>query len=111
MSLAAQLHAECESRGLPVTGVSIGRANDKSTWKIQGISAQAAQTVIDEFDVAAAHAKALAKAELALTDARMARIVEDLCDTLVRKGVIRTVDLPGDAAEVLQTRREARNKL
>ena len=58
-----------------------------------------------------ADALASAKAELAASDKEMARIAEDLINTLVSKGVIAIKDLPKPAADKLSERAELRKVL
>lgn len=55
--------------------------------------------------------KAAARAELATTDAGMARIAEDLIGALIAKGVIAEDDLPQPARDKLARRSELRAEL
>lgn len=63
MTLAARLHRDLVAAGCVITGVSIGRRDDRSTWKVRPSDQQAiAQAVIDAFDESEA-ATALASAQ------------------------------------------------
>ena len=55
--------------------------------------------------------KAAARAELAATDAGMARIAEDLITALISKGVLAEADLPPSARSKMAKRAELRSKL
>ena len=48
---------------------------------------------------------------LSQTDAAIARVLEDLIDVLITKGVIQFTDLPEAAQTKLMTRRQTRAKL
>ena len=52
-----------------------------------------------------------ARAELAATDAGMARIAEDLITALISKGVLAEADLPQSARSRMAKRSELRSKL
>ena len=55
--------------------------------------------------------KAAARAELAATDAGMARIAEDLFNVMLTKGLIAESDIPQPARDKLAQRSELRSKL
>lgn len=55
--------------------------------------------------------RAEARAELAATDAGMARIAEDLITALISKGVLAEADLPQSARSKMAKRSELRSKL
>lgn len=55
--------------------------------------------------------KEQAKADLANTDKEMARIAEDLINTLISKGIIAAKDLPKAASDKLVERTELRKAL
>ena len=83
---AGQLHSAIAAV-CPIDGVSIGRKNDKSTWRIdfrpEATDAQkaAARAALDAFDVAAEAARALAAAgrEQAV-QAKMRELAEAMVD-------------------------------
>jgi hypothetical protein len=52
-----------------------------------------------------------AGAELARMDAEFIRVLEDLIDVLVAKGVINLTDLPPQALDKLNRRRNARRRI
>lgn len=68
--IAGDVHKALVAASIPIEGVSIGRANDKKTWRIDWPakpSAQqeaAAQAVLDAFDVAAEAAKPPPKSDV-----------------------------------------------
>lgn len=51
------------------------------------------------------------KTELSQLDAEFIRVLEDLIDVLLAKGVLRLTDLPPQAMEKLNRRRNARQRL
>lgn len=51
------------------------------------------------------------KADLERMDAQFIRVLEDLVDALVAKGVINLTDLPPEALEKLNRRRQARRRM
>lgn len=51
------------------------------------------------------------KADLARMDGEFIRVLEDLIDVLVSKGVVNLTDLPPHALEKLNQRRRARRRL
>ncbi len=52
-----------------------------------------------------------AQRELIATDAAMARVIEDLVDVLIAKGVITEADLPDPARQKIDARRQLRQRL
>ena len=55
--------------------------------------------------------KAAARAELAATDSEIARVSEDLIQTLISKGVIAESDIPAPAHDKMARRAELRSRL
>ena len=55
--------------------------------------------------------KAAARAELAETDSEIARVAEDLIQTLISKGVIAESDIPETAHDKMARRAELRSRL
>jgi len=51
------------------------------------------------------------KQDLVTSDNNMVRVLEDLIDVLIRKGVIATSDLPGAARDKLERRRKLRTEI
>jgi|TARA_R100001086_G_scaffold72621_2_gene34897 hypothetical protein len=52
--LASELDSRCRAAGLAIDGVSIGTADDKTSWTVQPSAVQsAAQPIIDAFDITA----------------------------------------------------------
>lgn len=51
------------------------------------------------------------KKQLSQSDAEFIRVLEDLIDTLITRGVIRLTDLPPEALGKLQQRKQARQQL
>ena len=80
------------------------------TGKSEVISAESAeyQQYVDEH--AANSAEALRR-QLAASDSGMARLVEDLVDVLINKGVIKFTDLPAAAGTKYLERQTARERL
>lgn len=117
MSVAAILQDTLSKVGIPVSGVSIGRKDNKGTWLVHYSGdptlEQRAQVsdIISGFDVAAAEAKAAAAAGLARSDLNMPRIIEDIYDALISKGVIKKSDLPKSATDTIDARKTGRGKL
>ena len=117
MSVAAILEEALAKSGIPVSGVSIGRKDNKATWRVDYSSdptleqrAQAAD-IINGFDVAAAKSKRDTIAALARSDLNMPRIIEDIYDALISKGVIKKSDLPKSATDTIDARKAGRGKL
>ena len=51
MNIAAQLDQAIKAAGVPIVGVSLGRLEDKPTWRVHPPELQAqAQPIIDAFD-------------------------------------------------------------
>lgn len=83
---AADLHAAIAAV-CPIHGVSIGRKNDKTTWRIDyapeatDTEKAAAQAALATFDVAVAMEAARVKRErAALIDAKMRQLAEKMVD-------------------------------
>ena len=116
-TLAASLDAAVRAVCPAIDGVSIGRKDDRSTWKVhfrpEATAAQreAAQSVINGFDAVATEARGAPLAELSASDAGLIRTIEDLISTLVAKGVIAEADLPAAARTKLARRRQLRQQL
>ena len=52
--LASELDSRCRAAGVDIVGVSIGTADDKTSWTVQPSAVQsAAQPIIDAFDITA----------------------------------------------------------
>lgn len=49
--------------------------------------------------------------KLTESDKEFIRVLEDLIDTLIERGVIRLTDLPAEALEKIQQRKQTRSKL
>ena len=116
MSIASQLHSALEDAGLPVMSVSIGKVSDRSTWKasLEGATTEQrarAVSVIANFDMQAAKDADAAQSVLSITDAKMTRIVEDIYDALISKGVLKPSDLPNEAVTIIESRKTERGKL
>jgi len=71
----------------------------------------AAWDVFNNFDWEAAEERAKAEEELAASDAKMSRVIEDVVDLLVARGVFARADLPQSAQDKLATRSALRVKL
>jgi len=86
MSIAAAIDKELRAAGCIIHGVSLGREDDKATWRIDWVAEPTlplvtqAQAIIDAFDIAAVVAP---KGELEL-----------LIEHLVAKGIVRAEELP-----------------
>lgn len=85
-NIAAQLHAAIAAV-CPIHGVSIGRKDDKATWRIdfadEATKQQkvAARLTLSTFDVAAARAAEQAKRDrAAAVDAKMRELAEKMVD-------------------------------
>ena len=91
MEIAKQLHDQISSV-CPIDGVSIGRKDDKLTWRIDFKSEatqeqrNAARAVVDTFDVATAE---MTRDRMAIRD----RKVANLAEILISKGIITEDDL------------------
>lgn len=72
---------------------------------------QPSQAEIDAVDLAPVYARMEAQADLSASDAKMARIAEDLVDTLIAGGVIAMADLPEAAQNTITKRKADRAKL
>lgn len=82
----------------PVSGKSEQIAPDSDDYK----------QYLDEH---AAHTAEELRQQLAQSDSGMARLVEDLVDVLIHKGVIKFTDLPAAAGEKYLGRQNARERL
>lgn len=117
MSIAGRLHQALADAGLPVVSVSIGSETNRNSWRVSyGGSLSQSQrdqeaAIVQGFDIAAAAEADKAQAELGASDAKMARIVEDLYNALVSKGTITSKDLPQEAVATIEARADARKKL
>jgi hypothetical protein len=82
----------------PVTGKSEAVSADSDDYK----------QFVDEH---AAHSAEELRRQLAASDVGMARLVEDLVDVLINKGVIKFTDLPPAAGAKYLERQSARERL
>lgn len=116
MSIASRLH-DVIAVIAPIQGVSIGRNDDKATWRIDWVGTPTppvlaqAQAAINAFDVAAAEAKDAAAEALVKSDYKMFRVIEDIFDALAAKNVLKKSDLPQSAADIIDARKAERAKL
>lgn len=97
----------------PVQGVSLGRLDDKSTWRID-FEANAtkkerrdAQAYINSLDLGEVKTKADAQEALRESDKDMARMVEDLVDVLPDA----MNNLPQQAKDKIMNRKTLRSRL
>ena len=85
-----------------------------TSWNTTKLGSQPNQVTIDgvsDADELAASDAFNAQILLKQTDGVMARVAEDLVDSLVSAGVISVTDLPVTAQETLTSRKVARGKL
>ena len=98
----AQLHAEIEAV-CPIQGVSIGKVDDKKTWKVHyaDLATQeqkdAAQAVINAFDWAAAEAEA--EEEAKIKQEAMLKAAKDLAVTKGKTAIATKIQGEIDALE------------
>lgn len=110
--IAAHFHDELRAAGLN-NGVS---AEENGNIAFTGVSEEdkkAVYALLDAHDPNDPLALAAedARKTLAETDQKMVRVIEDLIDVLVVKGVITSKDLPKAAQDRIAARRTARKSL
>jgi hypothetical protein len=113
-SIAFELEEAMKAAGVASIGAVIGRMDDKSTWSV-GFATEpsadqkdAAAKVIDDFDLEVAQARVNARIQLAMSDQKMARVVEDLIDLLIVKGVFDPKEFSRPVKDLLASRKSAR---
>jgi hypothetical protein len=117
MSIAEELHAALEAAGLPIAGVALSESEPKEKWRVDWQAKAtpedeaAAAAVIEAFDPAAAILRDGAAKFLRGSDAKMARVSEDVISVLIAKGVITAADLPEAVRDLVAARKLARDEI
>ena len=112
MPVVELLHQTMTDAGLSVEGVSIGRRDDKSTWRVDFADTPtdeqraSAASVIAGFDVAAAQAQDGADAQARTAAASVS--AADVLALLISKGIISTDDLAPSVSAAVSAMKPAK---
>jgi hypothetical protein len=111
------LHEQIVVAGIPISGVSIGVVDDRTTWLVrflpEATDAQKKQAadIVAAFDPDLGRQRVDNLAVLQDTDLKMARVVEDLIDYFVIKRMLDPRELPQSAKDLLALRKSARGAM